>query len=133
MSKPRFSTDYRNYGEWLKAQLREKKYEKEIIRMYQYSPYKSLNQLRKLIIRDYDFSVRSWNSLSAQEKIDRNLSFQIFREISKEDYPSRINEKLEEKKDFAVSRKINLLFVVNVEKIIPALLKCILLIIEAMD
>ena len=36
MSRPRFSKDYRTYGEWLKAQPRDTKYAKEIIRKHQF-------------------------------------------------------------------------------------------------
>ena len=50
MSRPRFSKDYRTYGEWLKAQPRDTKYAKEIIRKHKFFPDKSLNQLRKLKI-----------------------------------------------------------------------------------
>ena len=53
MSRPRFSKDYRTYGEWLKAQPRDTKYSKEIIRKHKFFPDKSLSQLRKLKIGYY--------------------------------------------------------------------------------
>jgi adenylate kinase family enzyme len=64
-SRPRFSKDHKTYGEWLKAQPRDTKYAKEIIRKHQYFPDKNLNQLRKLKIADYDLSTKAWGNLSA--------------------------------------------------------------------
>lgn len=83
MSRPRFSKDYRTYGEWLKAQPRDSKYAKEIIRKHQYSPDKNLKQLRELKIADYDLSTRVWDSLSKDEKEDRELALKILREMRK--------------------------------------------------
>jgi len=81
MSRPRFTKEYRTYGEWLKVQPRDSKYAKEIIRKHLVYPDRSLNQLRNLKKPDYDWSTRPWDSLSPQEKRDRLLSLQVLREI----------------------------------------------------
>lgn len=102
MSRPRFSKDYRNYGEWLKAQSRETKYAKEIIRKHKYFPDRSLNQLRKLRIKDFDLSQTAWKTLPAQDKRDRMLSFQILREMRKGEKLSPVLEKMGLRTEFAV-------------------------------
>lgn len=94
MSRPRFCKDHRTYGEWLKAQPRDSKYAKEIIRKHQYFPDKGLNQLRKLKITDHDLSTRAWDSLSAQDKRDRLLSLQILREVRKGENLTQALEKM---------------------------------------
>lgn len=102
MSRPRFSKDYRTYGEWLKAQPRNTKYAKEIIRKHKFFPDKSLNQLRNLKIGDFDLSQRAWKTLSAQDKRDRNLSLQILREMRKGENLSSVLEKIGKRTEFAV-------------------------------
>ncbi|WP_235283551.1 MULTISPECIES: hypothetical protein [unclassified Methanosarcina] len=81
MSRPRFSKECRTYGEWLKAQSRDTKYAKEIIRKHKFFPDRSLSQLRKLKIGDFDLSQVAWKTLSAQDKRDRTLSLQISRKM----------------------------------------------------
>ncbi|KKG16568.1 hypothetical protein EO98_19010 [Methanosarcina sp. 2.H.T.1A.6] len=102
MSRPRFSKDYRTYGEWLKAQPRNTKYAKEIIRKHKFFPDKSLSQLRNPKIGDFDLSQTAWKTLSAQDKRDRNLSFQILREMRKGENLSSVLEKIGKRTEFAV-------------------------------
>ncbi|AKB28318.1 hypothetical protein MSSIT_1599 [Methanosarcina siciliae T4/M] len=102
MSRPRFSKDYRTYGEWLKAQPRDTKYAKEIIRKHKFFPDKSLSQLRNLKIRDFDLSQTAWKTLSSQDKRDRNLSLQILREMRKGENLSSVLEKIGKRTEFAV-------------------------------
>ena len=102
MSRPKFSKDYRTYGEWLKAQPRDTKYAKELIRKHKFFPDKSLNQLRKLKIGNFGLSQTAWNSLSAQDKRDRNLSLQILREMRKGENLSFVLEKIGKRTEFAV-------------------------------
>ncbi len=102
MSRPRFSKDYRTYGEWLKAQPRDTKYAKEIIRKHKFFPDKSLSQLRNLKIGDFDLSQTAWKTLSAQDKRDRNLSLQILREMRKGENLSSVLEKIGKRTEFAV-------------------------------
>jgi hypothetical protein len=102
MSRPRFSKDYRTYGEWKKAQPRDSKYAKEIIRKHYYFPDKSLNQLRKLKVEGYDLSTRAWDSLSEQEKTDRNLALEILREVRKGKNLSSVLEKMGKRTEFAL-------------------------------
>ena len=102
MSRPLFSKKNRTYGEWLKAQPRESKYAKEIIRKHQYFPDRSLNQLRKTRIEDYELSNRAWDSLSAQDKRDRNLSFHVLREMRKGRNLTQTLEKLGLRTEFAL-------------------------------
>ncbi|AKB64376.1 hypothetical protein [Methanosarcina mazei] len=102
MSRPRFSKDYRTYGEWLKIQPRDTKYAKEIIRKHKFFPDKSLSQLRNLKISDFDLSQTAWKTLSAQGKRDRNLSLQILREMRKGENLSSVLEKIGKRTEFAV-------------------------------
>lgn len=102
MSRPRFSKECRTYGEWLKAQPRDTKYAKEIIRKHKFFPDRSLSKLRKLKIGDFDLSQVAWKTLSAQEKRDRNLSLQILREIRKGENLSSVLEKIGKRTEFAV-------------------------------
>lgn len=102
MSRPRFSKDYRTYGKWLKAQPRDTKYAKEIIRKHKFFPDKSLSQLRNLKIGDFDLSQRAWKTLSAQDKRDRNLSLQILRGMRKGENLSSVLEKIGKRTEFAV-------------------------------
>ncbi|WP_440948338.1 hypothetical protein ACSAZL_08970 [Methanosarcina sp. T3] len=102
MSRPRFSKDHRTYGEWLKAQPRNTKYAKEIIRKHKFFPDKSLSQLRNLKISAFDLSQTAWKTLSAQDKRDRNLSLQILREMRKGENLSSVLEKIGKRTEFAV-------------------------------
>ncbi len=102
MSRPRFSKDYRTYGEWLKAQPRDTKYAKEIIRKHQFFPDRSLNQLRNLRIGDLELSQVAWKTLSAQNKRDRNLSLQVLREVRKGENLSPVLDKMGLRTEFAL-------------------------------
>jgi hypothetical protein len=110
MSRPRFSKDYRTYGEWLKAQPRDTKYAKEIIRKHKFFPDKSLSQLRNLKIGDFDLSQAAWNTISAQDKRDRTLSLQILREMRKGENLSPVLEKIGKRTEFAVKHLGNNLY-----------------------
>ncbi|WMW22416.1 hypothetical protein RE476_00950 [Methanolobus mangrovi] len=102
MSRPEFSREYRTYGEWLKALPRDSRYAKEIIRKHQYFPDKSLSQLRKLRISDYDISKTDWSSLSSSQKSDRKLSLEILREIRKGETLTNVIEKRGINRQFAL-------------------------------
>lgn len=102
MSRPRFSKDYRTYGEWLKAMPRTSKYSREIIRKHHYFPDKSLNNLRNLRIGDYDLSKAGWKALSSQEKRDRKLSFEVVRAMRKGATLTQATEKVGVDKQFAL-------------------------------
>jgi len=83
VSRPEFSKDYRTYGQWLKAQPRDTRYAKEIIRKHKMFPDKSLNQLRNLRMSDNDLSKAGWETLTSQQKTERIRSFQIMRAMRK--------------------------------------------------
>ncbi|WP_342304956.1 hypothetical protein [Methanolobus sp. ZRKC5] len=83
MSRPQFSKDHRTYGQWLKAQPRDTRYAKEIIRKHQMFPDKSRNQLRKLRIGDYDLGKAGWEAITSQQKTERNKTLQILRSMRK--------------------------------------------------
>ena len=102
MSRSRFSKEYRTYGEWLKAQPRDTRYGKRIIRMHERFPNLILNELRNVTLKDHDQSTRSWKTLSSQDKRDRNLAIKLIREMRNGNHLSHAIEKLGVKKDFAV-------------------------------
>jgi hypothetical protein len=102
MSRPQFSREYRTYGEWFKAQPRDTRYAKEIIRKHQLFPDKSLNQLRNFRISDYELSQTAWKSLTSQKKRDRNLSLEILRTVRNGDSLTEVLEKRGLRKDFAL-------------------------------
>ncbi|AKB78738.1 hypothetical protein MSHOH_2255 [Methanosarcina horonobensis HB-1 = JCM 15518] len=102
MSRPRFSKDHRTYGGWKKAQPRDSKYAKEIIRKHEYFPDRSLSQLRKARIEDYELSKRAWDSLSDQEKTDRLLSLEVLRGLRKGENLSSVLEKMGLRTEFAL-------------------------------
>lgn len=102
MSRPRFTREHRTYGEWFKAQQRDTKYAKEIIRKHKMFPDKSLTQLRNLKVSDYDLSQTVWQSLTSQQKRDRNLSLEILRMMRKGDSFTQALEKRGLRKDFAL-------------------------------
>jgi len=93
MSRPQFSREYRTYGEWHKAQPRDTRYAKEIIRKHKRFPDKSLKQLRDLKISDYDFSKAGWETLTAQHKRERHQSFQILRAMRRGASLNQMTEK----------------------------------------
>ena len=102
MSRSRFSKDYRTYGDWLKAQPRTTKYAKEIIRKHQYFPDRNLKSLRELKISDYDLSNKAWNDLTAEQKEERNRSFEIMREMRNGKTLTEATSKLGVNKQFAL-------------------------------
>lgn len=102
MSRPWFTEDQRTYGEWVKAHPEDTKYTKEIKRKHRYFPDKSLNQLRKTRISEYELSNRAWDSLSAQDKRDRNLSLQVLREMRKGGSLTQSLEKLGLRTEFVL-------------------------------
>lgn len=102
MSRPRFSKDYRTYGEWVKAMPRTSKYAREIIRKHHYFPDKSLNDLRNLRIGDSDLSKAAWKALSSQEKRDRKLSLEVVRAMRKGATLTQVTEKVGVDKGFAL-------------------------------
>ncbi|NPE29448.1 hypothetical protein HNV12_16110 [Methanococcoides sp. SA1] len=83
MTLKQFSNDYRNYGDWLKAQPRTSEYAKRVIRFHERFPTLSLNELRNTRLKDHNLSTTSWKILKAQQKRDRNLSLQILRLMRK--------------------------------------------------
>jgi hypothetical protein len=93
VSRPRFSKEYRTYGEWLKAIPRDTRYAKEIIRKHQMFPDRSLNQLRNLRINDYDLAKAGWGTLTSQQKTERHKSLQILRAMRKGANLSQMTEK----------------------------------------
>ncbi|WP_321431133.1 hypothetical protein [uncultured Methanolobus sp.] len=102
MSRPEFSREYRTYGEWFKAQPRNTKYAKEIISKHKLFPDKSLSQLRKLRISDYDLSQTAWETLTSQQKRDRTLSLEVLRSIRKGESLTQAMEKRGLRKDFVL-------------------------------
>ncbi|WMW22916.1 hypothetical protein RE476_03580 [Methanolobus mangrovi] len=102
MSRPKFSKDFRTYGDWLKAKSRDTRYAKEIIRKHQMFPDKSLSQLRKLRMNDYDLSKAPWKALSSQQKRERNLSLEILRSLRKGESLTQVLKKRGLRTDFAL-------------------------------
>lgn len=102
MTKKRFSKEYRTYGQWLKAQPRDTRYAKRIIRMHERFPNLALKELRNVTLKDHDLSARSWKLLSSQDKRDRHLSIKMLREMRNGNYLSNVIERLGISKDFAV-------------------------------
>ncbi|ABE51554.1 hypothetical protein [Methanococcoides burtonii] len=83
MTLKRFSKDYKNYGDWLKAQPRTSEYAKRVIRFHERFPTLNLNELRNTRLKDHNLSTTSWKILKAPQKRDRNLSLQILRLMRK--------------------------------------------------
>jgi len=83
MTLKQFSKDFKNYGDWLKAQPRTSEYARRIIRFHERFPTLSLNELRNTRLKDHNLSTASWKILKAQQKRDRKLSLQILRLMRK--------------------------------------------------
>ncbi|ABE51537.1 hypothetical protein [Methanococcoides burtonii] len=83
MTLKQFSKDYRNYGDWLKAQPRTSEYAKRVIRFHERFPTLSLNDLRNTRLKDHNLSTTSWKLLNSQQKRDRTLSLEILRNVRK--------------------------------------------------
>ncbi|MBP1908439.1 hypothetical protein [Methanolobus bombayensis] len=67
MSRPRFSKEYRTYGEWLKAMPRDTRYAKEIIRKHKLNPSATLSTLRKMRVSDVSPALKAYAMLSPEE------------------------------------------------------------------
>jgi hypothetical protein len=102
MSRKRFSENFRNYGEWLNAQPRDTRYGQEIIRKHERFPNLSLKELRDLKLKDHVLRDNSWQTLTSQQKRDRNLSLKVLRYMRKGDSLTKAVEKVGVNKDFAV-------------------------------
>ncbi|MCD4821167.1 MAG: hypothetical protein K8R11_03670 [Methanococcoides sp.] len=83
MTLKRFSKDYKNYGDWLKAQPRTSEYAKRVVRFHEKFPTLSLNDLRNTRLKDHNLSTVSWKVLKAQQKRDRKLSLEVLRTMRK--------------------------------------------------
>jgi hypothetical protein len=83
MTRKIFSKDYRSFTQWLTAAPRDTKYAKQIIKNHERFPKLSLKQLTHLNIADIDQSGVAWDSLSSDEKRDRNLAFEVMRSMRK--------------------------------------------------
>jgi len=68
MSRRRFSKEYKTYGEWLKAQPRDTKYAREIIRKHNLNPSATLSTLRNMKVSDVSLAVKPFDALSPDEK-----------------------------------------------------------------
>lgn len=68
MSRPRFSKDYRTYGEWFKAQPRDTKYAREIIRKHKLNPSATLSTLRNKGVSKVSPARKPFDMLSDEEK-----------------------------------------------------------------
>lgn len=68
MTRPRFSKEYRTYGEWFKAMPRDTRYAKEIIRKHKLNPSATLNTLRKMRVSDISPAFSAFSKLSPVEK-----------------------------------------------------------------
>jgi hypothetical protein len=102
MSRKRFSENFRNYGEWLNAQSRDTRYGQEIIRKHERFPNLSLKELRGLKLKEHVLRDNSWQTLTSQQKRDRNLSLKVLRYMRKGDSLTKAVEKVGVNKDFAV-------------------------------
>jgi hypothetical protein len=100
----RFSKDYRSYGEWLRAQPRESRYAKEIIRKHERHPRLSLNELRHLRLSDHDLSTSAWHTFTAQQKSDRTTALEILRRMRRGERLAPVLRDLGVRKDFAVKQ-----------------------------
>ena len=112
MSRPIFSKDFRTYGEWLKAQPRDTRYAKEIIRKHERFPDKSLNQLRELKVSDYDLSQTAWKSMTSQQKSDRDLALEILREVRRGESLTHVLDKRGLRREFVLKNLGN-----NIQKL----------------
>lgn len=97
MTRPRFSKEYRTYGEWLKAKPRDTRYAKDIIRKHLLFPDKNRSQLAKLKLSDYNLSKTKWETLTSLQKTERNKSLQILRAMRKGANLSQMTKKFDMK------------------------------------
>lgn len=102
MSRKIFSDNFRTYGEWLKAQPRDTRYAKDLIRKHERFPNMSLKDLRDLRLKDHTLRDHAWETLTSQQKRDRNLSLKILRYMKKGDSLTKATERIGINKNFAV-------------------------------
>jgi hypothetical protein len=83
MTKKIFSKAFRTFTQWVKAAPRTSKYAKQIIRDHERFPNLSLSDLSNLTSANKDMSAVIWDSLTSDEKRDRNLAFEVLRSMRK--------------------------------------------------
>ena len=83
MSRQRFSQEYRTYGEWLKAQPRDTRYAKEIIRKHKLNPSATLSTLRKMRVSDVSPALKAFSALSPEEADMRNRALYVLSDMRK--------------------------------------------------
>jgi hypothetical protein len=97
MSRPRFTKEYRTYGEWFKAQPRDTKYAKEIIRKHKIYPDRNLKFLNSLKISDMNLSLKPVSALTDKEFTERGESLKVLRIMRNENLTlSKSIEKVKE-------------------------------------
>lgn len=79
MPRPVFSTQYRTYGEWLKAGDRTSKYAQEIIKKHKVFPDRNLKFLNSLKISDIDLSLKPVSDLTDNEFTERGESLKVLK------------------------------------------------------
>lgn len=83
MSRPRFSKEYRTFGEWLKAHPRDTKYVREIIRKHKLKPSATLSTLSKMKVSEVSPALKPFDSLSFEEKDLRKRSLLALSDLRK--------------------------------------------------
>lgn len=83
MRRSRFSNKYRTYGDWLKAQPRDTRYAKEIIRKHKLNPSATLGSLRKMRISDVSPAFSSFKILSPEQREMRTRALNALSEMRK--------------------------------------------------
>jgi hypothetical protein len=97
-----FSPNFRSFVEWFNAQPRDTRYAKEIIRKHERFPNMNLKELRDLKLKNHVLRDNSWQTLTSQQKRDRNLSLKVLRYMRKGDSLTKAVEKVGVNKKFAV-------------------------------
>lgn len=77
MSRPRFSKEYRTFGEWLKAGGRSLEYDKEVIKKHRIYPDRNLKFLNSLKMSDIDLSLKPVSALTKDEYTKRGESLKV--------------------------------------------------------
>ncbi|WP_406661903.1 hypothetical protein V7O66_05160 [Methanolobus sp. ZRKC3] len=83
MSRVRFSKDYRTYGQWLKAQPRDTRYAKEIIRKHKLNPSATLSNLRKTRVSDISPASKPFAALTPVQRDMRTRSLYALNNVRK--------------------------------------------------
>ena len=83
MTKPRFSKDYRTYGKWLKAQPRDTRYAREIIRKHNLNPSATLSILRNMRVSDVSPALKPFDALSPEERDLRKRALYALSDVRK--------------------------------------------------